>query len=84
LFKLYQAFTNHSKRGTNPWVRIPPLPPYRLEEACKIIPVGNDAARQPMMNLVMARTFLAAQDPKMIFYTWADVGDVMENAAAHS
>jgi len=32
----------------------------------------------------MARTFLAAQDPKMIFYTWADVGDVMENAAAHS
>lgn len=46
-----------------------------LDEARKIIQAKNDAVHQPMMNLVMAKTFLAAQDPKMITRTWADVFD---------
>ncbi len=37
-----------------------------LDEARKIVQAKNDAVHQPMMNLVMAKTFLAAQDPKMI------------------
>ena len=46
-----------------------------LDEARKIVQAKNDAVHQPMMNLVMAKTFLAAQDPKMITRTWADVFD---------
>ena len=45
-------------------------------EACRIIQAKNDTLTQPMMNLVMARTYLAAQDPKMIIRTWADVMDM--------
>ena len=44
-----------------------------LGVARKIIQAKNDAINQPMMNLVMAKTFLAAQDPKLITRTWADV-----------
>ena len=46
-----------------------------LDEARKIVQAKNDAVHQPMMNLVMAKTFLAAQDPKMILRTWTDVFD---------
>lgn len=42
-------------------------------EARKLIQAKNDAVAQPLMNLVMAKTFLAAQDPKLIIRTWADV-----------
>jgi len=44
-----------------------------LGQARKIVQAKNDAINQPMMNLVMAKTFLAAKDPKMITRTWADV-----------
>ncbi len=44
-----------------------------LDEARKIVQAKNDAVNQPMMNLVMAKTFLAAKDPKMITRTWEDV-----------
>ena len=44
-----------------------------LGEARKIIQAKNDAINQPMMNLVMAKTFLAAKDPKLITRTWEDV-----------
>jgi len=43
-----------------------------LGQARKIVQAKNDAIKQPMMNLVMAKTFLAAKDPKMITRTWAD------------
>ena len=44
-----------------------------LGQARKIVQAKNDATNQPRMNLVMAKTFLAAKDPKMITRTWADV-----------
>lgn len=45
-------------------------------EAQRIVQARNDTVHQPMMNLVMARTYLAAQDPKLITRTWADVMDL--------
>ena len=39
----------------------------------KIIQAKNDAVKLPQMNLVMAKTYLSAQDPKMVTRTWADV-----------
>jgi integrase len=42
-------------------------------EARRILQAKNDAVNQPLMNLVMAKTYLAAQDPKLITRTWADV-----------
>jgi hypothetical protein len=48
-------------------------------EARRIIQAKNDTITQPLMNLVMARTYLAAQDPKMITRTWADVMEMFCN-----
>ncbi len=45
-------------------------------EARKIVQAKNDAVNLPLMNLVMAKTYLAAQDPKLITRTWADVMDM--------
>jgi integrase len=45
-------------------------------EARRILQAKNDAVNQPLMNLVMAKTYLAAQDPKLITRTWADVMQV--------
>jgi integrase len=45
-------------------------------EAQRILQAKNDAVNQPLMNLVMAKTYLAAQDPKLITRTWADVMQV--------
>jgi integrase len=45
-------------------------------EARKQIQAKNDTVSQPMMNLIMARTYLAAQDPKLITRTWAEVMDL--------
>lgn len=42
-------------------------------EAQRIVQAKNDAVKLPQMNLVMAKTYLAAQNPKMITRTWADV-----------
>jgi integrase len=42
-------------------------------EAQRIIQAKNDAVNLPQMNLVMAKTYLSAQDPKMITRTWSDV-----------
>ena len=42
-------------------------------EAQRIIQAKNDAVNLPQMNLVMAKTYLSAQNPKMITRTWADV-----------
>lgn len=42
-------------------------------EARKIVQAKNEAVTQPLMNLVMAKTYLAAQDPKLVTRTWADV-----------
>lgn len=42
-------------------------------EARRIVQAKNDAVTLPQMNLVMAKTYLSAQNPKMITRTWADV-----------
>lgn len=44
-------------------------------EAQRLLQAKNDTVAQPMMNLVMARTYLAAHDPKLISRTWAEVMD---------
>jgi integrase len=43
------------------------------DEARRLLQAKNDAVNQPLMNLVMAKTYLAAQDPKLITRTWGDV-----------
>jgi len=45
----------------------------KADEARKLVQAKNDAVNLPLMNLVMAKTYLSAQDPKMITRTWADV-----------
>jgi len=42
-------------------------------EARKLIQARNESISQPLMNLALAKTYLAAQDPKLITRTWADV-----------
>ena len=42
-------------------------------EAQRIVQARNDAVKLPQMNLVMAKAYLSAQDPKMNTRTWADV-----------
>jgi hypothetical protein len=42
-------------------------------EARKIIQAKNDSISQPLMNLVMAKTYLAAKDPRIVSRTWAEV-----------
>jgi predicted DNA-binding transcriptional regulator YafY len=41
--------------------------------ARRMLQAKNDSVSQPTMNLLMARTYLAAQDPRLITRTWADV-----------
>jgi len=40
--------------------------------ARKIVQAKINAINQPMMNLVMVKTFLAAKDPKLITRTWSN------------
>ncbi len=42
-------------------------------EARRIVQAKNDAVKQPLLNIVMAQTYLSAIDPKIITRTWADV-----------
>jgi hypothetical protein len=42
-------------------------------EARKLVQARHESLTQPLMNLALAKTYLAAQDPKLITRTWADV-----------
>ena len=42
-------------------------------EARKLVQARNDSVNQPMLNMVMAKTFLSARDPKLVTRTWGDV-----------
>jgi hypothetical protein len=42
-------------------------------EAEKLLNALNESHRQPILNLSLARTYLAAHDPKMISRTWRQV-----------
>jgi hypothetical protein len=42
------------------------------DEARRLLQARNDAVNQPLMNLVMAKTYLAVLGPKLITRTWAD------------
>lgn len=44
----------------------------------RLLHARNEAQRQPAINLAMARTYLAAHDPKLITRTWAEVMAEME------
>jgi integrase len=39
----------------------------------RLVLAKNEATEQPLMNLSMARTYLAAHDPRMVTRTWANV-----------
>ena len=45
-------------------------------EARKMVQARNDSVAHPHLNLVMAKTFLSARDPKLVTRTWADVMDM--------
>lgn len=49
-------------------------------EAQTLLNAMNEAQRQPILNLSLARTYLAAHDPKMITRTWRHV---MTEMATH-
>lgn len=42
-------------------------------EANEILVARNAAARQPMLNLALAKAYLTAHDPKMLRRTWSDI-----------
>lgn len=48
-------------------------------KAERLLLAKNEADEQPLMNLAMARTYLAAHDPKLITRTWADVIEIYSN-----
>jgi integrase len=43
------------------------------DQARKLVQAKNEAATVPQLNLVMAKTYLAAIDPKLVLRRWADV-----------
>lgn len=49
-------------------------------EAEKLLNAMNESLRQPILNLSLARAYLAAHDPKMITRTWQEV---MAEMATH-
>ena len=49
---------------------------HNENEGRKMVQARNDSVAQPHLNLVMAKTFLAARDPKLVTRTWADVMDM--------
>jgi integrase len=50
----------------------------------RLVLAKNEATEQPLMNLSMARTYLAAHDPKMVTRTWADVIGVFSSNGRES
>jgi len=46
-------------------------------EAERLLNAMNESQRQPILNLSLARTYLAAHDPKMITRAWQEVMDEM-------
>jgi hypothetical protein len=49
-------------------------------EAQTLLNAMNESQRQPILNLSLARTYLAAHDPKMVKRTWREV---MTEMATH-
>ena len=43
------------------------------QEALTLLNAKNEAARQPILNLQIARTYMAASDPALSTRTWSDV-----------
>lgn len=50
----------------------------------RLLHAKNESSREPTINLAMARTYLAAHDPKMITRTWAEVMAEMETHGIES
>jgi integrase len=55
-----------------------------LRVAERLLHAKNEAMRQPVMNLAMARTYLAAHDSKLAARTWAEVMAEMETHGIRS
>jgi len=47
-------------------------------EALKLISTRNDACRQPVLNLHLARAYLTASDPAFVERTWQTVMDQLQ------
>lgn len=48
-------------------------------KAERLLLAKNEADEQPLMNLAMARTYLAAHDPKLVTRSWADVIEIFSS-----
>ncbi len=48
-------------------------------QAERLLLAKNEADEQPLMNLALARTYLAAHDPKMVTRTWAEVIEIFSS-----
>lgn len=53
-------------------------------EALKLISVRNEAHRQPVLNLHLARAYLAASDPALVERTWQTVMEQMQSRGQDS
>lgn len=53
-------------------------------QAERLLLAKNEADEQPLMNLAMARTYLAAHDPKLVMRTWAEVIEVFSSNGRES
>ena len=53
-------------------------------EALKLINARNEAHRQPVLNLHLARAYLAASDPAFVERTWQTVMDQMQSRGKDS
>jgi integrase len=53
-------------------------------EALKLINASNEAHRQPVLNLHLARAYLSASDPAFVERTWQTVMEQMQNRGKHS
>src|SRR5271155_5668292 len=53
-------------------------------EALKLINARNEAQRQPMLNLHLARAYLAASDPAFVERTWQTVMEQMQSRGHNS
>lgn len=69
---VYYAFDNETKRFHS-------LKTKDKTEANRLLVAMNDAGRQPVMNLSLARIYLRHADPKVSRRTWGDVIDEMIN-----
>lgn len=83
-YRLYRRRTGNFYWQDNESKRQGTLRTRDRREAQTLLNAMNEAQRQPLLNLSLARTYLAAHDPKMITRTWQHVMTEMATHGIHS